>query len=68
MIFETERLRLRPWNENDVESLHAFTKVPLVWLIAGWLVHISIEDRRQIIQDILSSDGIYAVTLKKKDA
>ena len=42
MIFETERLIIRPWNENDAESLFEYAKDPLVGPIAGWPVHTSV--------------------------
>lgn len=64
MIFETERLILRPWDENDAESLYEFAKDPLVGPIAGWPVHTSKEDSRQIIKNVLSADETYAVTIK----
>lgn len=67
MIFETERLILRPWTESDAESLYNLAKDPLVGPIAGWPVHTSIENSREIINAILSSEGTYAVTLKGED-
>lgn len=64
MIFETERLILRPWHENDAESLYEYAKDPLVGPVAGWPTHKSIEDSRLIIKNVLSADETYAVTLK----
>ena len=39
MVLETERLILRPWEENDAESLYKYASSPKVGPIAGWLVH-----------------------------
>lgn len=35
MVFETERLILRPWKEEDAESLYRYAKNPKVGSIAG---------------------------------
>ena len=37
MIFETERLILRPWCEEDAESCYTYAKDPDVGPTAGWL-------------------------------
>ncbi len=63
-ILETDRLILRPWQETDAESLYEYAKDPLVGPIAGWPVHTSVENSREIIRDILSVDESYAVTVK----
>jgi len=64
MILETERLILRPWKESDAEALFEFAKDPRVGPITGWPVHTSVENSREIIKDILSKDGNFAVVLK----
>lgn len=61
MMLETTRLILRPWKESDAESLYEYAKNPLVGPAAGWPVHTSIENSRQIIREILSADETYAV-------
>ena len=63
-ILETERLILRPWGEADAESLYEYAKDPLVGPAAGWMPHTDIEHSLHIIQDVLSYDESYAVTLK----
>lgn len=65
MIFYTKRLILRPWNESDAPSLYEYAKDPAVGPIAGWPVHTSEENSREIIRDVLSADETYAVCLKK---
>ena len=64
MILETSRLILRPWKESDAESLYEYAKNPLVGPAAGWPVHTSVENSRQIIREVLSADETYAVTVK----
>ena len=65
MILETERLILRPWNECDAESLYKYAKDPEVGPVAGWPVHTSVENSREIIKSVLSADEIYAVCLRE---
>lgn len=65
MIFETERLILRPWEVSDAESLYEYAKDPLVGPIAGWPVHTSVENSAEIIKDVLSAPETYAVCLKE---
>ena len=64
MVFETERLILRPWEEKDAKSLYKYAKDPKVGPIAGWPVHTSVENSLEIIKNVLSEDETYAVCLK----
>lgn len=68
MELETKRLLLRPWKEEDAEELYHYAKDPRVGPIAGWPVHTSIEQSRQIIKDVLSAEETYAVVLKGEKA
>ena len=61
MIFETERLILRPWQEDDAEDLFQYASDPEIGLPAGWPPHISVENSREIIHHILSAPETYAV-------
>lgn len=65
MELTTERLLLRPWEESDAESLYEYAKDPAVGPIAGWPVHTSVENSREIIRDVLSAEETYAVCLKE---
>lgn len=67
MRFETDRLILRPWTEDDAESLFEYAKDPAVGPIAGWPVHTSVDNSREIIRGVLSADETYAVCLKEDD-
>ncbi len=64
MILETNKLILRPWKEDDAQTLYKYAKSPDVGPIAGWPVHTDIENSRQIIKDVLSAEETYAVVLK----
>lgn len=64
MILETERLILRPWKESDAEALYEYAKDDRVGPIAGWPVHTSVENSREIIKNVLSENETYAVILK----
>lgn len=64
MVLNTKRLILRPWNESDAESLYEYAKDNRVGPIAGWPVHTSVENSREIIKSVLSAPEAYAVCLK----
>ncbi len=65
MVFETERLILRHWRVEDAESLFKYAKDPNVGPIAGWPVHTSVENSKEIIETVLSAHETYAVCLKE---
>ncbi len=65
MILKTERLILRPWAETDSESLYEYAKDGRIGPIAGWPVHTSVENSREIIKTVLSAPETYAVCLKE---
>ena len=65
MIFETKRLILRPWEESDAESLYEYAKDPEVGPIAGWPIHTSVENSKEIIRHVLSAKDTFAVCLKE---
>ncbi len=64
MILETERLLLRPWQEKDAKSLYQYAKDPLVGPPAGWPPHTSLDNSRQIIENVLMMPETYAVCQK----
>ena len=65
MILETERLLLRPWEDKDAEDLYRYASHPDVGPIAGWPVHTSVENSREIIREVLFAPETYAVVLKE---
>ena len=66
MTLETKRLLLRPWEESDAESCYRYASDPFVGSIAGWPVHTSVENSREIIKTVLSKPDTFAVVLKEK--
>ncbi|QWT17519.1 GNAT family N-acetyltransferase [Collinsella sp. zg1085] len=64
MILKTKRLLLRPWKESDAERLYHHASNPAVGPMAGWPVHTSVENSREIILNVLSAGETYAVCLK----
>lgn len=66
MILETERLILRPWQDSDAEDLYQYASNEEVGPIAGWPIHTSVENSREIIKDVLSNPETFAVVLKSK--
>lgn len=61
MIFESENLILRPWNEDDAKCLYHFARNPNVGPIAGWPPHESVEDSLNIIKTVFSKRETYAI-------
>ncbi len=63
MELRTQRLILRPWSVSDAESLYKYASNPNVGPIAGWRVHTSVENSREIIENVLSAKDIFAIVL-----
>lgn len=64
MTLSTERLLLRPWQEDDAERLYFYAKDPAVGPIAGWNPHQSVEESREIIRTVFAAPETYAVCLR----
>lgn len=64
-MIETNRLILRPWFESDAEELFNYARNPKIGPIAGWPVHTSVENSREIIKNVLSAKETYALILKE---
>lgn len=65
MILETVRLILRPWEEKDAEACYEYARDPRVGPSAGWPVHRSVEDSREVIRNVLSRPETYAIVLRE---
>ena len=63
-IIETERLILRPWQEDDAEALYKYASDPDIGPPAGWPPHTSVEKSRDIIRTVFAAPETYAVCLK----
>ena len=66
-VFETERLVMRPWREDDAENLYKYASDPEVGPAAGWPVHTSVEDSLRVLREVLIEDKTWAVTIKPSD-
>ena len=64
-MLETDRLLLRPWQENDVEDLYLYAKDSDVGIMADWSPHKSMEESLEIIRTVFSAPEIYAMELRK---
>lgn len=65
MIWETERILLRPWEETDAEELYRYASDPEVGLPCGFRPHADLECSRQVLTDILMKPGTYAIVWKE---
>lgn len=63
-MMQTERILLRPWRENDAETLFRYASDPEVGPRAGWPPHQSVEESRGIIRTLFSGEGMWAVEWK----
>lgn len=64
MTIETERLLLRPWEEDDAESLYTYARDPDIGPAAGWPAHRSVEESLDAIRNVLSGPEAYAICLR----
>ena len=64
-VLETTRLLLRPWRETDAEALFKYASDPDVGPRAGWPPHKSVEESLEIIRNVFSAEGMWAVELKE---
>lgn len=63
-ILETQRLILRPWREDDAETLFKYASDPEVGPHAGWPPHKNVEESREIIRTVFGGESMWAVELK----
>ena len=57
-------MTLRPWRESDAEALFKYASDPEVGPRAGWPPHKSVEESLEIIKNVFSCEGMWAVELK----
>ena len=53
----TERLLLRPWNMDDVESLYRLCAGPDIGPAAGWKPHESLEESREMLEKWINGEN-----------
>ena len=64
-IINTDRLILRHWKETDAEDLYKYASDPEVGPHAGWPVHKSLNESRNVINTIFSNNTTWAIELKE---
>ncbi len=60
-VLETKRTILRPFAEADAADVFAYAKDPRVGPIAGWKLHESVEESREIIRTVFAAPNTFAV-------
>lgn len=65
MILKTERLILRPFTESDVEDLYEYASVDGVGQMAGWPLHRTLLESKQIIRMFINGKKEFALVLKE---
>lgn len=63
-MMETKRLLLRRWRISDAENLYEYAKDPDVGPIAGWPPHKSVEESRDVIENVFNGAEAYAICQK----
>ena len=66
-MFETERLLIRRWNENDAEDLYKYASDPDVGPIAGWPPHKSIDESLDVIRNVFNGKEAYAISIPRNE-
>ena len=56
MTLETKRLILRHWKDSDAENLYKYASDPDVGPIAGWPAHQSVDESRDVIQNVFNGN------------
>ena len=62
----TERLILRPWRESEASIMYRWASNPAIGPVAGWPVHESVEQSRQIITTVFAAPETYALVLRSE--
>jgi ribosomal-protein-alanine N-acetyltransferase len=66
-ILITNRLILRPWEENDSTDLYEYAKSELVGPNAGWPPHKNEEESKEILKMFIENNETYAIVLKSEN-
>lgn len=64
---ETERLTLKMFTTEDAEELYAYARNPNVGPHAGWSPHKSVEESKEIIEQLFKPVETWAIRLKEGD-
>ena len=61
VLLKTERLKLRPWRETDLEDFFAYASVDGVGQMAGWLPHKNIDESAEILKMFIAGKRTFAI-------
>lgn len=61
VVLEGDRIRLRPFNKDDLEDFYLYAKTPGLGESAGWFHHESIEDSKKILDKFIRDKNILAI-------
>ncbi len=64
VCLETERLILRPLNENDLADFHSYCSVPGMGELAGWPHHESVAESKEALQLLIEDGKSFGLELK----
>lgn len=62
--FETKRLNIRPFNENDIEDVYNYSKIKGVGENAGWYHHKNITETEIIVKKFIKDKNVLALYSK----
>ena len=65
-LIASDRLLLRPWQEDDAPLLYRYASAPDVGPRAGWAPHQSVEESLHIIQTVFRNPTTWAI-IRKED-
>lgn len=66
IVLKTQRLILRPWQQEDLDDFYEYARVDGVGQMAGWLPHESKETTRMILDSFISGKKTFALELDGK--
>ena len=67
LSFGSKRLLLRPWHETDAEILYYYAKDEEVGPRAGWAPHQSVDESRDVINNVFHNATTWAIVLRETD-
>lgn len=65
VIIETQRLRLRMFQESDLMDFYAYASVPGVGEMAGWPHHKDLETSQRILKRFIEEKEVFAIVHKE---
>lgn len=65
-VLKTDRLVLRPWQQEDLDDFYEYASVDGVGQMAGWLPHESKETTQMILDSFITHKKTFALELEGK--